>query len=128
MNFFRRRRVFRSVDPLDLHPVRLVGHEAGEEERISLLMPRFEGRFGRRFLQPAGRDPFIRIRLDRFGTQTWLLIDGELTVGQIADQLNSLHPGELQPPEETPQRLSKFLSFLYAQRYVTFRELQDRTD
>ncbi len=128
MNFFKRRRIFKKANFLDLMPVKILGHEVREDGGITLLMPRFKNRVNAALFQPNSKGKFIFIRLDRFGSHTWLLIDGLLNVAQICSKLKEQFAEELQPVEETEDRVTKFLSLLYQQRYITFREIQDETE
>ena len=125
MNFFKRRRIFKQANFLDLIPVRVLGHETREDGGITLLMPRFKNRINSALFQPNTKEKIIYIKLDRFGGHTWLLIDGNSTVTEICDQLKTQFPEELQSLDETEDRVTKFLSLLYQQRYITFREIQD---
>lgn len=88
-------------------------------------MPRFRKRIASTLLQPPGKAKFITIRLDRFGSQTWLLIDGVSNVGMISDRLKDQMGDELQPAGETDERVAKFFALLYQQRYITFAEIMD---
>jgi hypothetical protein len=128
MNFFKRRRIFKKVNFLDVRPVRVLRHEVREDGGITLLMPRFKNRINATLFQPNSKGKFIFIKLDRFGGRTWLLIDGHSTVAQICTNLKEQFPEELKPVEETEVRVTKFLSLLYHQRYITFREIQDETE
>ncbi len=123
MNFWQKRKILKNANFLDLRPVKLLDHRDREDGCIDLLMPRFRKRWQAKMLQPAGKERFISIKLDRFGSRVWLLIDGQTTAGAIAGTLNAAFAGELTPPEETPVRVTKFLSLLYQQRYITFREI-----
>jgi len=125
MNFFKRRRIFKQANFLDLTPVRVLGHETRDDGGITLLMPRFKNRINSALFQPNSKGKTIFIKLDRFGGHTWLLIDGNSTVAEICDRLKMQFPEELHPLEETEDRVTKFLSLLYQQRYITFREIQD---
>ena len=125
MNFFQRRNIFKKVNYLDLRPVRVLNHEMRDDGGINLLMPRFKNRINSALFQPPSKGKTIFIKLDRFGGHAWLLIDGESTVTHICEQLKVLFPEELKPVEETEERVAKFLSLLYQQRYITFREIQD---
>jgi hypothetical protein len=127
MNFFKRRRIFKSANFLDLMPVRILGHEAREDGMITLLMPRFRNRISTALFQPNSKGKFITIKLDRFGGETWLLLDGCSTVSQISSKLRERFPEELHSTDETEIRVTRFLSLLYQQRYITFREIQDET-
>ena len=128
MNFFKRRKILKKANFLDLRPVRVLGHEMRDDGGITLLMPRFKNRVNSALFQPPSKEKFIYIKLDRFGGQTWLLIDGDSTVAKICSGLNSQFPEELKPPEETEERVTNFLSLLYQQRYITFREIQNETE
>ncbi len=103
--------------------MRVLGHELREDGGITLLMPRFRNRINATLFQPPSKDKFIFIRLDRFGGHTWLLINGQDTVSQICTKLKEQFPEELIPTDETEDRVTKFLSMLYQQRYITFHEI-----
>ena len=90
-------------------------------------MPRFKSRVNAALFQPPSKGKFIFIKLDRFGGHTWVNIDGNATVAQICEKLKEQFPEELIPVEETEERVTKFLSLLYQQRYITFIEIQDKT-
>jgi hypothetical protein len=92
---------------------------------ITLLMPRFRSKVNSTLFQPGSKEKFIFIKLDRFGGHTWLLIDGQANVAQICSKLKEQFPEELQPLEETEARVTNFLSRLYQERYITFREIQE---
>jgi hypothetical protein len=123
MNFFKRRKILKQANFLDLRPVRVLGHEVRDDGGITLLMPRFKNRINATLFQPTSKDTFILIKLDRFGGHTWLLIDGHATVAEICTKLKEQFPEELNPLDETEARVTKFLSLLYQQRYITFREI-----
>lgn len=125
MNFFQRRKIFKEANFLDLRPVRVLGHELRDDGGVSLLMPRFKNRINSALFQPPSKGKTIFIKLDRFGGHTWLLIDGTSTVAAICENLKVQFPNELNPVDETEERVTKFLSLLYQQRYITFREIQD---
>ena len=78
--FFQRRKFLKKVNSLELTPLRLLGHTAGEGAKVSVLLPRFRGTLFGTFLQARTNRKYIQIRLDEFGSATWLLIDGKLTV------------------------------------------------
>jgi hypothetical protein len=125
MNYFRRRRILKQVNFLDLRPVKILAGQVRDDGGITLLLPRFKNSLSKNFFQPGSKEPFIRIRLDRFGSQAWSLIDGENTVSGICGNLASLFPEEFLSGDETESRVTKFLSRLYQERYITFREIQD---
>ncbi len=128
MNFFQRRRFFKKANFLDLKPVRVLGHELRDDGGVSIMMPRFKNRINSTLFQPNSKGQFIPIKLDRFGGHTWLMIDGELNVSQICLKLCQQFPDELQPVEEAEVRVTNFLSVLYQERYITFREIQKKQE
>ena len=79
----------------------------------------------KRALQPKKKEEFIRIHLDDIGTAIWLMIDGVKTIREICALLLNEHPEKLNPPEETEERVVKFISRLYQERYITFSEFGD---
>jgi len=126
MNFFKRRRILKNVNFLDLHPVRQLEYEERDDENINLLMPRFKNKISSKLFQPPSKDKAIPIKLDKFGSAVWLLIDGEKNVASICITLKEQFPAELNQTSETEERVTKFLLLLYQQRYVTFVEIQDK--
>ncbi len=125
MNFFQRRKILKKANFLDLHPVRVLKHETGENGNIVLLLPRFRKKIETALFQSPNRDPLIRIRLDQYGSRTWMLIDSAATVREICSRLQEAETTDTAPLEETETRVTKFLSLLYRERYITFREIED---
>jgi hypothetical protein len=70
---------------LDLKPVRLVECERTDEGHVTLLKPKFGWGPLRKLLQPRLKRPFYKIHLDEIGTFVWDRLDGDTTVGVIAD-------------------------------------------
>ncbi len=124
MNFFQRRKFLKKANALDLVPLRLLGHAAGEGAKVSVLLPRFRGMPFGSFLQSRTNRKHIPVRLDEFGSATWLLIDGKSTVGEIGAKLREQFPQLDEAPDASAERVAKFMFLLYDQRYITFRELQ----
>lgn len=108
--------------------MRLLDHTPGEGAKVSLLLPRFQGTIWKPLLQNRVSRKFIPIKLDAFGSATWLLIDGKSTVAEICQRLREQFPDDLQTGDDTEARVTKFIFVLYSQRYITFRELtEDRS-
>jgi len=74
--------------------------------------------------QPKSKGEFIKIKLDQSGSLTWLLIDGDTSVIKICEKLKERYSHCFNQTEETEERVTKFLSMLYEQRYITFREIE----
>ncbi len=73
------------VNLLDLKPVRLVESERTDDDRVVLLKPKFSWGPLKKLLQPRLKRPYYKIHLDEIGTFVWDHIDGETTVGAMAD-------------------------------------------
>jgi len=86
-------------------------------------MQRFKHPVWKRALQPHWKQEFIRIHLDEIGSAIWLQIDGIINVNEICNRVQASLPEKLNPPGETEKRITQFLSLLYQQRYITFREI-----
>jgi len=124
MNFLERRRILKKTNFLDLIPFRILEHESCENGLINLLMPRFKNKYWSRMFQPRSKGKFIKIKLDQYGSATWSLIDGNTSVAGICTKLEEMNPDQFNKDNETEKRVTKFLSMLYQQRYITFREIQ----
>jgi hypothetical protein len=122
-NFFSRRKILRRTNTLDLHPEKLLGSEPRDNGCLNLLLPRFKNKLSSKLLQPAWKDKFIRIKLDAFGSAVWNLMDGNANAGDICEKLTERFPEKLTGKDEIEERVGKFLSLLYQQRFITFREL-----
>lgn len=94
-----------------------------EDGKVDIVMPRFRHHFWKRALQPHWKKEVIPIHLDEIGSAIWLLINGTRNVSELCDHLQADHREKLHPPEETVIRVTKFLSLLYQQRYITFKEI-----
>ncbi len=118
MNFFQRRKILKSSNYLDLHPFPLCKHEINENNLLSISMPRFNNGFTKKIFK--NKTEHIKLKLDEFGSACWLLMDGKNSVKKIADKLYSQFGEEIQPVNE---RLTKFLTHLYLQKIIYFKEL-----
>lgn len=119
LGFFDRRKVLKSISMLDLTPFTKVGHEIAEDGTVTLLYPKFKNPKMNFFL-PTSKSPYIRLNLDEIGSESWLLIDGKRNVEEIAAKLSEKFGEKVDPPTE---RLGKFLSQLYNNKYISFKEL-----
>ena len=120
LKFFQRRRILKGANYLRLTPVRLKEHEEIENGRIAIVFPKFKDQRLQKFLVPRNRSDITRIKLDEFGTATWLAINGKRSVKEICDELVNIFGEQIDPVEE---RTTKFLTTLYEQRYISFIEL-----
>jgi len=122
MNFFKRRRFLKKANLLELTPVRLHQHEAAENGQVILLVQKFRNKDIRKFML-GHRSAHFRIRLDEMGSAVWILMDGNSKVTDLIAKLKDNWkeaPGKTEGIEE---RIATFLSQLYDNRYITFKEL-----
>lgn len=123
LNFFQRRKILKKANYLDLTPVRMMEFETLENGKIDILMPRFKHHILKRALQPHWKKEFIRIHLDEIGSAIWTRIDGTSNVNDLCNRLQESYHEKLHPYEESEKRVTQFLSLLYQERYITFKEL-----
>lgn len=123
MNFFQRRVVLKNLNYLDVRPIRNYGESVDEHEMVTVLIPKFNNRFAVRFVLPYMQYKFFKIKLDEFGSATWLLIDGKRNVTEIANELVKKFGEKIHPVEE---RLTRYFTGIYEQRLITFLEIQEK--
>lgn len=123
MNFFKRRRILKNTSLHDLVPVRIVTRweeiSTPGGIKIDLKIPRFRNEKFARWFLPAGKSPYITLHLDVRGSAVWQRIDGNKTIEQIAEELKDVLG------ENALTRTGDYCSRLYANGYITFRQLQD---
>ena len=101
---------------LDLKPVRLVESERTDDDRVTLLKPKFTWRPLAKLVQPRLKRPYYKIHLDEIGTFVWDRIDGETTVGAIADAAKEHFGEKIEPVYD---RLKQFLYQLESGKFIT---------
>ena len=125
MNFFKRRRFLKKANLLDLTPVRLHEYEEEEKGKVVILVKKFKNvRFA--YFALGGHSPVIRIRLDEIGSEVWKTIDGVSNVAVLLDHLNTRWSDIPEKTCELEKRLTGFLSIMYDNRYISFREIESR--
>jgi Coenzyme PQQ synthesis protein D (PqqD) len=108
------------INYLDLTPEYIHGYEIKENGKVSILIPRFTSKFFGKYFMPLLKNKFIPLKLDEFGSETWLLIDGKKNVLAICDVLTEKFGEKIHPTEE---RVTSFLSHLYTNKFIRFIEL-----
>lgn len=123
MNFFQRRRFLKKANLLDLTPTRLHEHDTDEGGKVVLLVKKFRSEKVSRYVL-GRKSPYYRVKLDELGSAVWKEIDGHSKVSDILDRVRAAYAGTPEKTEELESRLSKYLSLLYDNRYIYFRELE----
>ena len=117
---FFRKKIDTTINYLELTPVRNYEHEIENNGLISVFVPKFDIIWLDRILSRIIKSRFFKAKLDEFGTETWLEIDGVKSVQMISNQLSKKFGEKINPVDE---RLTKFLSELYRYNFITFKEL-----
>jgi hypothetical protein len=122
MNFFQRRKILKSTNAYDLIPIRRCEHQLEEDGKITILVPKFKNPRVAKFMLSARRGKYISIHLDETGSIVWLAIDGIQTIKSISEKLQEQFGETFQ---QAGTRVNKFMSRLYEERYITFKQLED---
>ena len=105
------------VNLLEIAPVRLAEWEE-IEGRVVVHRPLSPARGPRRLWERFVYELAAkRIRLDEMGSHVWLLLDGEHTVGQVADRLRERFGDEIEQAEE---RLGQLLHVLHREKFIEY--------
>ena len=105
-----------AMNLLDLRPHRNLDWIEGEEKRVVLLVPKFRGRFTRKWLVPRLPKPDIKVKLDAFGSYVWTRCDGNTTVEEIGRQM-AVHFNE--PLDPLYDRIGIFVRKLVKDKFLT---------
>ena len=117
---FFRKKSNPDINFLELTPVRNYEHEIENSGMVSVFVPKFDIKWLDRILSGIIKSRFFKAKLDEFGTETWLEIDGVKSVQMISSQLSKKFGEKINPVDE---RLTKFLAELYKYNFITFKEL-----
>lgn len=120
VGYFRRKKILRQANFLDLKPMVQHPHETGPNGEVTVLVPKFSGRLLGRWLQRRVRHPYMTLSLDALGSATWMLCNGNHTVRQICQALKKDFGEQAAQAED---RVTTFLSALYQKKLITFREV-----
>jgi len=121
LNFLQRRRILKATNSLDLIPKRIASYETNEEGLVTLLIPKFKNEKFANWFIPKSRSLVYKVNLDEIGSALWLESDGSKTVNDILEILGEKFKERIYP--EAEKRIGKFMSSLYENRYITFKQL-----
>ena len=102
---------------LDARPVRRHRSLDREGELVTVLVPKFTGRFARRWFVPLLAKPDLRVHLDAVGSFVWRQCDGTASLGQIAAQVVERFGGD---PEARRADVVRFASKLAREESLVF--------
>ncbi|HJZ39408.1 MAG TPA: PqqD family protein [Bacteroidales bacterium] len=112
----------KQINYLDMIPVRNVKDYSVDSGKITLLIPKFKIEWMNKWFIPGNRSKQFRIHLDDMGSRVWLLIDGKKSTGEICDLLTGTDTTGKDQPLEIEERVTRFLSQLYKNRFILFSQ------
>jgi len=124
LNFIQRRRILKATNSLDLIPVRVSSFETSEKGLVTLLIPKFKNEKFANWFIPKSRSLVYKVNLDEIGSAFWLEADGFKNVNEITNTLVEKFNERIK--QEAEKRMVKFLSGLYENRYITFKQIQNK--
>ena len=114
----RRRSSLQDKNYLDFVPRRAVASEEGAAaDSVVVLMPRYRDFFFGRFLQPLlrGDKRFIRVPLDPRGCWIWSRVDGQRTVGELAQGFRDVFPED---DEQVNERVCRYVAAMVGHGFM----------
>ncbi|HMU41753.1 MAG TPA: PqqD family protein [Ignavibacteriaceae bacterium] len=120
LSFKERKKILKSTNTLDLTPIRLHSQEEDADGMVTVIIPKFKNKFMVTFLSPKLKSDKFRIKLDKFGSAVWLMIDSKSKVEQIIKELKQKFGEQL---AEADERVVKFIFQLYSQGFISFKEI-----
>lgn len=124
-SFFRRRKILKSVNTLDLHPIKNYSEEIDTDGLVKVLVPKIKNEFLRNLFSKIIKNIYIKVKLDKYGSEVWKRINGIKDVDAIVKEMISNFSSELQ---EAENRTINFIFILYQQDFITFKELQNKKE
>ncbi|MDP4266089.1 MAG: PqqD family protein [Bacteroidota bacterium] len=119
VGFFKKRKILKEMNYLELTPVRRFEYEIAEDGLVNILIPKFKNKFLNKFI-PTNKPADIRIKLDELGSFVFQQIDEQKKVHEISELLSEKTRDTIQSSYE---RTTKFLTLLYSNQYISFKEI-----
>lgn len=123
LSFNERKKILKNANSLDLTPIKLYSEEILNDNLVTIIVPKFRNKIAVKYISPKLKSDHFNVKLDKFGSAVWIRINGKNKVGKIVLELKKIFGEELMQAEE---RISKFISQLYTQGFITFKELKER--
>lgn len=120
LSFKERKKILKSTNTLDLTPIRIYSEEKDNDGIVTVIIPKFKNKFMVTFISPKLKSDQFRIKLDKFGSAVWLMMNGKIKVDKIIKELKQKFDDELQ---EADERVVKFVFQLYEQGFISFKEI-----
>lgn len=120
LSFKERKKILKSVNTLDLTPIKLYTEEKDKDELVTVNVPKFKNKIAVKFISPKLKSDHFSIKFDKFGSAVWLMMNGKVKVEQIIKNLKKKFGNDIQQEEE---RTAKFIFQLYEQGFISFKEI-----
>ncbi len=120
LSFKERKKVLKSINTLDLTPIKLYSDIENNDELVTVIVPKFKNKIVVKLVSPKLKSDHFKIKLDKFGSTVWSKINGKTKVDQIIKDLKQKFGDEI---KEEHERTSKFIFQLYEQGFITFKEI-----
>jgi hypothetical protein len=120
LSFKERKKILKSINTLDLTPIKLYSEETNEDGLVTVIIPKFKNKIVVKLVSPKLKSDHFKVKLDKFGSAVWTKINGKLKVEKIIKEIKIKFGDELQQEEE---RITKFIFQLYSQGFISFKEL-----
>ncbi|WP_337866997.1 PqqD family protein [Ignavibacterium sp.] len=119
-SFFRRRKILKSANTLDLHPVKNYKDEVDDDGIVRVLIPKVKNDFLKNILTKLNKNVYMKVKFDKYGSEVWKRIDGNRDVNMIVNDITNVFLSEL---SEADNRTINFIFILYQQGFISFKEL-----
>ncbi len=113
---FGKKKEEEALNLLELVPQRKREFEVGEDNVVTVLMPRFEHDWMLKRFVPRWKSPYVRTKLDDVGSFVWLQCDGETPLEIIAERMSEEFGEKVEPVHE---RLKFFMQQLTRRTWLT---------
>jgi hypothetical protein len=120
LSFTERKKILKSINTLDLTPIKLYSEEVDKDELVTVIIPKFKNKIVVKLISPKLKSDHFKVKLDKFGSAVWLKINGKTKVDQIIKELKKKFGDEI---KEEHERTTKFIFQLYEQGFISFKEL-----
>ena len=120
LSFSERKKILKSVNTLDLTPIRVYSEQKDQDELVTVIVPKFKNKLVVKLVSPKLKSDHFKIKLDKFGSAVWLRMNGKTKVENIIKDLKKKFGDDIQ---EEAERTTKFIFHLYEQGFISFKEI-----
>ena len=120
LSFKERKKILKSINTLDLTPIKLYSDIENNDELVTVIVPKFKNKIVVKLVSPKLKSNHFKNKLDKFGSTVWSKINGKTKVDQIIKDLKKKFGDEIQ---EEHERTTKFIFQLYEQGFISFKEI-----